>query len=179
MKLVLALIQVKINFTSNMAICTILGVRGSALSSTSYLTLHGIEFGAANVAKISQWIFTVHGCGLDLLGRQVRFPVSADDFSHDFLGAGQDFPRGAKSNATQQGVCRNQILGITQVVPQGIQQGARAFTDEIGIQLLAMEDLSTQQIPPILMLLDDPSADAGAQCAYKRTKNGGKRCGCF
>jgi hypothetical protein len=65
---------------------------GSRLSSISYLTLHGIEFGAANLAEISQWILTVRCCGLDLLGRQVRFPVSADDFSYDFLGARQHFP---------------------------------------------------------------------------------------
>src|SRR6266853_497251 len=35
------------------------------------------------------------------------------------------------------------ILGITYVVLQGIRQDARAFTDEIGIQPLAVEDLST------------------------------------
>jgi hypothetical protein len=70
----------------------ILLLDGSALSSISYLTLHGIEFGAANLAEISQWILTVRCCGLDLLGRQVRFPVSADDFSYDFLGARQHFP---------------------------------------------------------------------------------------
>jgi len=29
------------------------------------------------------------------------------------------------------------------------------------------------------MLLDDPSAYAGTQCAYKGTKNGGKSCGGF
>jgi hypothetical protein len=36
----------------------------------------------------------------------------------------------------------------------------RAFTDEIRIQLLAVEDLFCQQFAPILMPLDDPSADA-------------------
>jgi hypothetical protein len=80
MKLVPFLLQLKTNFTSNMAIRAIARIRGSALSSKSYLTLHRIEFGAANVAKISQWILTVRGCGLDLLGRQVRFHVSDDEF---------------------------------------------------------------------------------------------------
>ena len=92
MKLVSALLRPKSKFTGNIAICAILRIRGPALSSISYLTLHGIEFGAANLAEFSQWILTVRGCGLDLLGRQVRFPVSADDFSYDFLGARQHFP---------------------------------------------------------------------------------------
>jgi len=57
----------------------------SAVSPPSYLTLQGFEFSATNIAEVSQWIFTVHGPGLNLPRRQIRLCVSGDDVSYYLL----------------------------------------------------------------------------------------------
>ncbi len=64
-------------------------MRASVISrvfSESYLCLHGFEFGTTNVAEFSQWIVSVRSPGLNLLGRQVRLRVGADDLPYNCLG---------------------------------------------------------------------------------------------
>jgi hypothetical protein len=72
-----------------------------ALGEESEVSLHRFEFSATDVAEVFQWIFTVHGPGLDLLRSQIRFRVGADDFSNNCLGGVEYIRRGAKTNAAQ------------------------------------------------------------------------------
>jgi hypothetical protein len=50
------------------------------LGEKSEVSLHRFEFSATDVAEVFQWIFPVHGPGLDLFRSQIRFRVGADDF---------------------------------------------------------------------------------------------------
>jgi hypothetical protein len=45
------------------------------------LGAHGVEFSATHVAEVSQSIITVRGPRSDLLGRQIRLRVNANDVS--------------------------------------------------------------------------------------------------
>jgi hypothetical protein len=57
------------------------------------------------------------------------------------------------------------------IVLDGISKGARAFADEIGIQLLAIKDSLSEDIPSILVSLRNPGAHTGCQSASKRSED--------
>jgi hypothetical protein len=131
----------------------------------SQFSPNGLKFKPANVAEVLERIITIYGLDLDLLGRQIRLPVSVNDRVYDFLTRCQYLGRGTQPNATQERIHRNevsrvanQILGIVCIMPKGIDQEARTFTDKIGIQLLPVDKYFSQQLASILMPLRYPSA---------------------
>jgi hypothetical protein len=52
----------------------------------------------------------------------------------------------------------------------GISEGVRAFTDEVRIQLLAVENPLSENIPSTLVSLRDLRAISGGRCAGRRRR---------
>jgi hypothetical protein len=53
----------------------------------------------------------------------------------------------------------------------GVDQQARAFANEVGIQRLPSRNLLSQQVAPVLMPRCDPRPDGRAECADERTSD--------
>jgi hypothetical protein len=133
----------------------------------SQFSPNGLKFKPANFAQALEWIITitVKGPELNLLGRQIRFPVSVDDCSYDFLSRRQYFWRGTQPNATQERIHRNQISRVANqifwvvcIMLRSVDEEACTFTDKIGIQSLSEDEYFSQQFASILMPLRYPSA---------------------
>lgn len=123
----------------------------------------GLKFKPANVAEVFEWIITIKGSELNLLGRQIRFPVSVDDCSHDFFSRPQYLCGGTQPNATQERIhgnqisrVANQILWIVRIMLRSVDEEARALTDKIGIERFPEDKVSSQQFASILMALGYP-----------------------
>lgn len=130
-----------------------LALAGQTHVLESQFSPNGLKFKAANVAEVFERIIAIYGLDLDLLGRQIRLPVSVDDGVYDFLTRCQYRCRGTQPNATQERIHRNQvsrvanqILSIVCVMPESIDQEACIFTDKIGIQLLPVDKYFSQQL---------------------------------
>jgi len=99
---------------------------------------NGLKFKPANFAEAFEWIITIKCPRLNLLGRQIRFPVSVDDCSYDFLSRRQYLRGGTQPNATQKRIHRNQIsrvanqiLRIVCIMLKSVNEEACALADEI------------------------------------------------
>jgi hypothetical protein len=136
----------------------------------SQFSPYGLKFKPANFAEVFEWIITIKGPGLNLLGRQIRFPVRVDDCSYDFLSRRQYLCGGTQPNATQVRIRRNQIsrvanqnVGIVCIMLRSVHEEACTFTDKIGIQRLPLDKYFSQQFAAILMALGYPGPQAGRQ----------------
>src|SRR5208283_2869119 len=69
---------------------------------------------------------------------------------------------------------RYQLLRITDVVLQGVNQQTGALDDEIGVQRFASGNLSCSQVPQILLLLSNPRTHDGSKRADHRSGNSGE-----
>src|SRR5580704_11346945 len=59
---------------------------------------------------------------------------------YNVLGGLQHCGRGTQAYAIQQGICWNQILGITYTVSSGVHQKTRTLVNEIRIERLASDN---------------------------------------
>ena len=131
----------------------------------SQFSPNGLKFQPANFAEVFDWIITIKGPELNLLGRQIRFPVSVDDCSYDFLSRRQYLCGGTQPNATQKRIHRNQISRVANqirwivcIMLKSVDEEACALTDKIGIVHREALNLSSQQFASILMALAYPCA---------------------
>src|ERR1700730_11986522 len=67
-------------------------------------------------------------------------------------------------------------MRIACAVLGGIHKKPRTLADQICIQCFSADDFPCEQIPPVLMPLDDPSTRARAQGTHERTKDRSKSC---
>src|SRR5262249_9224264 len=127
---------------------------------------HRLEFQPADITEVFEWIITtIEGPQLNLLGRQVRFTVSVDDFSYDFFSRRQYSCGGTQPNPIQECIhwnqiprVVNQIFWIVCIMLRSVDKEACTFADKIGIERLTEDKLSSQQFASILMPLRYPGA---------------------
>ena len=65
---------------------------------------------------------------------------------------------GAQTTATDQSVSWYESGGVFECLLHGVDHGPRTFADEVRIQLFAMRNPLSHEIPPIVMPLREPCA---------------------